>query len=243
MAIKTLNSQIERAAREKKEIIIIGDVNLDANKWLDSGYPAYNIAVELTGTLAQCGIEIEDVGNTYLADRLAAGGVAIESAIDHVYISANLRPNTKTVKLNTSSTDHLPITVKVKYASKKKEKIVIKKRKRSMKNFTQEKWLQHLAGKNWEAIGETENIEEMAKKFSGLMNEALDELAPIKNVSIRPGYIVGLSVNTKKLMHERDLARKKVCSSAGERLIAMKKYKMLRNKVTHQISESLFLGF
>ena len=38
-------------------------------------------------------------------------------------------------------------------------------------------------------------------------------------------------------MHERDLARKKVCSSAGERLIAMKKYKMLRNKVTHQIRE------
>ena len=38
-------------------------------------------------------------------------------------------------------------------------------------------------------------------------------------------------------MHERDLARKKVYSSAGERLIAMKKYKMLRNKVTHQIRE------
>ena len=79
-----------------------------------------------------------------------------------------------------------------------------------MKNFTQEKWLQHLAGKNWEAIGETENIEEMAKKFSGLMNEALDEQAPIKNVSIRPGYIVGLSVNTKKTN-----ARKGPCQKEG----------------------------
>ena len=36
-------------------------------------------------------------------------------------------------------------------------------------------------------------------------------------------------------MLQRDQARKKLCSTSGERLIALKKYKSLRNKVTSQI--------
>ena len=66
-----------------------------------------------------------------------------------------------------------------------------------MKNFNQPNWLQCLAAKNWESIGDTECVNEMAVQFSKLVNEALDDIAPIKTVTIRPGYVAGLSENTK----------------------------------------------
>ena len=99
----------------------------------------------------------------------------------------------------------------------------------------QANWLQNLAAKKWECIGETECVNEMAVQFSNLVNKALDETAPLKTVKIRPGYIPGLSIETKDLMHQRDLARKTISSTPGDRLIALKKYKYLRNKVTNQI--------
>ena len=61
--------------------------------------------------------------------------------------------------------------------------MVLKKTKRS----TQTNWLQSLAAKKWESIGETEFVNEMATQFSNLVNEALDEIAPVKTFSISPG--------------------------------------------------------
>ena len=57
------------------------------------------------GTLAQCGLEIVDLGNTYLADRLTESGNIIESALDHTYISSELKTKTRVYKLDSSSTD------------------------------------------------------------------------------------------------------------------------------------------
>ena len=58
-----------------------------------------------------------------------------------------------------------------------------------MKNFTQQKWLHCLAMKKWESIGETENVDDMANQFSNYVNEALNEIAPVKTFSIKPGYM------------------------------------------------------
>ena len=58
-------------------------------------------------------------------------------------------------------------------------RLVLKKTKRN--------WLQSVAAKKWESIGETKCENEMATQFSNLVNEALDEIAPVKTFSISPG--------------------------------------------------------
>ena len=64
--------------------------NLCAEKWMNPDFSLNYLADELIGTLAQCGIQIVNVGNTYLADRLTNEGNIIESALDHSYLSCDL---------------------------------------------------------------------------------------------------------------------------------------------------------
>ena len=45
-------------------------MNLDTAKWDDTDFPNKLVANELRDKLAQCGMEISDLGSTYLADKL-----------------------------------------------------------------------------------------------------------------------------------------------------------------------------
>ena len=72
-----------------------------------------------------------------------------------------------------------------------------------MKKFTKEGWINCLTPKGWEKIGETEDVEEMAKNFTETMQEALDEYAPIKKFKINTSYKQGLMEVTKKMIKER----------------------------------------
>ena len=116
--------------------------------------------------------------------------------------------------------------------SKFKRKIT----KRSMKNFSEESWNQCLANKDWSKIDECTDVNEMVSIFTEKINEALDEVAPIKTFTIKSNYKFGLSENTKKLMQERDCTRKQINQAKKqEKAILQQKYKKLRNNVTSQI--------
>jgi hypothetical protein len=109
--------------------------------------------------------------------------------------------------------------------------------KRSMKNFTPRTWNESLANRHWESLGGTDDPNKMAKLFTEIVNKALDECAPMKTFTIKPGYRPGLTEKAKKLMRERerDQARKDLKRSPGENKILHEKYKKLRNKTTQQI--------
>ena len=65
----------------------------------------------------------------------------------------------------------------------------------------------------------------MVKIFSEYINEALDEVAPIKTFTIRSSYKFGISEKTKKLMKDRDSTRKQISQAkAQEKVILHKKY-------------------
>ena len=235
-AMKIFCSQMEKACKEKKNVIVQGDVNLCAIKWLEADYNLKFLSDELLSTLALCGLENVDLGNTYLADRLTEDGKTIESALDHTYITTELKTRSDIFKLDKCGTDHLPIMISVKSndihrRTKKNVKII----KRSMKNFNATSWNANLATKNWEKIGETENVSEMATTFAKLMNEALDEIAPLKTFTNKDYYKPGLSPETKELMSERDQARREIKHTKGDKWIALQKYKTLRNRVTNQL--------
>ena len=86
------------------------------------------------------------------------------------------------------------------------------------------------------------DVNEMAVKFSDLVNDALDDIAPFKKLSLRPDYKHGLSNDTKLLMSERDSARRQIKSTSGDKWIALQKYKTLRNRVTKQVRDEVILA-
>ena len=51
-----------------------------------------------------------------------------------------------------------------------------------MKNFNQESWNSSLLKQNWECLGNTENVNDMAILFT---NMALDECAPMKTYILK----------------------------------------------------------
>lgn len=131
-----------------------------------------DVANELIGTLSMSGMKAIDLGMTYLTDRLPSSGDIIESALDHIYIIEELTKETSMRKSQESSSDHVPIIAEVKHEDKPKgkHKIIYK---RSMKDFTVQKWKDCLIQKRWERLGETEDVEEMSKDLTYLITEAL----------------------------------------------------------------------
>ena len=65
------------ASNERKNIVMMGDMNLCAKKWKDSDFTWKKVAEEIQGSLISCGIQIIDMGITYLADRLNENGEII----------------------------------------------------------------------------------------------------------------------------------------------------------------------
>ena len=60
---------------------------------------------------------------------------------------------------------------------------------------------------DWNELEKIQDINTRAEKFSALMNQALDKIAPIKTFKARPQYVHGLSEETKLSMKRRDQAR------------------------------------
>ena len=88
--------------------------------------------------MAQCGLLNQDLGFTYLADRLSPSGETIQSALDHVYISHSLESRTSSSTLSESSTDHLPVMVKLTSKIRLPKHAKKSIRKRTMKQFNTE---------------------------------------------------------------------------------------------------------
>ena len=85
--------------------------------WNEPKYIHANIASDLFLVLDTNGLKIETVGNTYQADHAQANGNIAESAIDHVYTrSKNI---IEIVKLENSSSDHLPVICVIKNSGEK----------------------------------------------------------------------------------------------------------------------------
>ena len=108
-----------------------------------------------------------------------------------------------------------------------------------MKNFNNTIWNETLAAQNWEKIGQTENVHEMATILSASINTALDICAPKKVFVIKPCYKQGLSQEAKELMKKRNIAREELRRNPTERKACLIKYKKLRNEVTNKIRQDV----
>ena len=62
-----------------------------------------------------------------------------------------------------------------------------------MTNFSNENWNQILAKKDWSLLEECESVNQMAEVFDEIIQEALDEIAPVKSFTVKSQFKFGLS--------------------------------------------------
>lgn len=86
---------------------MVGDMNLDQNRWHGDHYPYKQLAQSVFSCVEQNGLEIKYVGNTYRAFRRTGDGGAIESALDHVYSTVDLPVEVQC--LRNSLSDHFRV--------------------------------------------------------------------------------------------------------------------------------------
>ena len=101
----------------------------------------------------------------------------------------------------------------------------------AQKNFA------HPYTEDWSFTESDLDLNQMAEKFTETMDEALDEIAPLKSFTIRTQHKFGLSDRTKKLMEDRNKTRMKIAigNSSSQKKIIMQKYKTLRNQVNSSL--------
>ena len=169
--------QVEAAALSPNaDIIILGDSNLDANKWRGEKFLHAKVAKVFFNTIEQNGLSILNVGNTYMADHAQANGNVAESALDHAYVRIGLNKVTEITKIENSSSDHLPVIISI--SSIYKKKIYTRQvTKRTFKNFNKENWNAELNRQDWSKLESSSDIQNM--------ENSLDKVAPFKTFKVK----------------------------------------------------------
>ena len=94
-------------------MLILGDANLDANKWNDDKFLHKKVAEELKNSLKSNNLEVCSVGNTYLANHAQKNCNIATSAIDHIYCNESLASKISISKSNNCSSDHIPVIANI----------------------------------------------------------------------------------------------------------------------------------
>jgi endonuclease/exonuclease/phosphatase family metal-dependent hydrolase len=100
--------------QKEKNVIVIGDANLDSEKWNVTNYRQYKLAKEMQSTLTSNGMKNMTIGSTFLSEPNRVDGNFIESALDHIYIQKELEGKVTVTKGKMSAIDYLPSVVDIK---------------------------------------------------------------------------------------------------------------------------------
>ncbi len=214
-------NQVEKASKEKKEVCIMGDMNLDHKHWQDKKYYLSRLVTKLKSILNSSGLEMAETGTTFEAYRDGQNG-AITSTLDHVYYSGSLCIDVLVGEESLS--DHFPVTAELKTQSTREKKI--KKRTisvRMVKKISKDRLEEELLKIPWGCLAEMEEVDEMVEFYTESLKKVLDVLAPIRQIKLKSKKKLYLSQETCKYIKKRDLARKQK---------RKEDYKKLRNLCT-----------
>ena len=216
-----------KAHSNSHDIILVGDINLDSNLWHDRQYTWNSLSEYILSESDQLGLTHYNWGNTF--HRFNKGAIK-ESALDHVFSSIQI---IQEPKIQTAISDHCMITFSIGEKPKKEHKrIQFRKHIKDFAAFNRD-----LALQSWEHLAYTEDPNEMMAMFYDLFYPVFDSHSPIQTKSVKqnPKGLV-LSDDLKKLIKNRDKSFRKLKSYTGkERLIKIRQYKCLRNRVTNKV--------
>jgi hypothetical protein len=221
-------SQIVSASSLKRSLLVMGDCNLDQDRWDKSNYAHLKLANQLKTGLAQGGLQILPMGITYVANHMSRNGKIASSALDHIYYSSN--KSIKTKVLEESASDHYPIIAEVDLENKasRKETTVTK---RCFKSFDSEAFKKDIILQDLASIARCKNVDDMVTTLEQMISSVLDSHAPYKLVKMRAAFKGGLSHEAIDLMKRRNSLHRKMKKLSGDQKYQMHlQYRLLRNK-------------
>ena len=241
--LKILLGQWEAAtehnfANEPNEVHVALDMNLDYSKWLQ---PSYRLS-SLTNL-------VQDTCNTNNFSQLVSEPTRIMynsvnatteiSCIDHVYCNSKYKCSTPAV-ISSGASDHDMVSY-IRY-SKPPPSPARTIRRRSYKHFNEEDFITDMGAVDWTDVYRSEDVDTATQVFTRKFVEVLNEHAPWVLYQKRKCFSPWLTEDTKNLMNERDMWKRKAKELAilntgtacEEQKRAWEKFKQLRNSVNNK---------
>jgi hypothetical protein len=229
---RTFLDQWETALQEDKEVVTLGDFNLDWPGCMEEG-PSPGTKAYRTRKLAE-----------QLAQRIMAQGVSqlvrgatrswpgqADSCLDLIF--TNQPQKTSEVLIQSTTSDHNYIQVpRSTKGLKTQPRYVLK---RSYRNFCEKDFLQEVERINWLPLYLSEDPNVAARLFEENLGSVLDRFAPLQMIQTRNHFAPWLSEDTKSLMAERSRLREVAVSGQAEEDWAS--FRQLRNKVNRKVKE------
>ena len=203
-------SQWEKALNENREVVVLGDVNLDFLQWkkgIHCNPQAYRLR-----DLSQL-----------IFDRIIPHGVVQciteathfwpgrePSGLDHIY-SNHPEKLSRPLVINNGASDHR-IIMCTRYTKQVVSQPRIM-RKRSFKHFDSKIFLQEVRDLPMWKIYSCDDPEIAVGTLSLFLTNILDKLAPVKIFQVRKNYCPWLTDETKCLIQDRNLAQIKAIES------------------------------
>ena len=212
--------QWEQALRTGREVIVLGDVNLDHFKFDKAGVlqPLVNSMKEriYPHGVVQC---------VQAATRFWPGQTP--GGLDHIYTSVPEKLSQAQIKICGSS-DHRLIMV-TRHAQNIKQNIRYCC-KRSYKNFDEAAFLAEVDKINWWEVYSCNDADIAVDIFTKKLTNILEKMAPVKKFQIKSKYATWVKDATKDRMKARNQAQETAALTGSEEDWAI--YKAMRNEVT-----------
>ena len=228
---KIFIAQWELAISEGKEVICLGDINIDHLKWTRNNLSPNSVTARLKPLIDLLFEKIIPLGISQCVTTATRSFPNQEdSGIDHVYTNKpdKLAP---VIAVNQGGSDHKLLFVT--RFSKSIQRNVRYIKKRTFKKFDKEKFKEEVRKLRWWDIYSCECVNTAVQLLSSKLTNILDKLAPIKKIQVRARYVPWLSEESKALMKQRDNAQKKAASSKSPD--DWRIFKGLRNRVNNRL--------
>ena len=219
--------QWERALGEDKEVIVLGDMNLNHLEWTRNDLPVNSQTYKLKPLITELFTRILPHGVSQLVTSATwFRPNQPESGLDHLYSNKPTKLSPVQV-LNCGGSDHKLIGC-TRYSKSIKQNVRYVT-KRCYKNFKNVEFISELKKISMWKIYECEDVDLAVKMLSEELTAILDRMAPIRTIQVRENYAPWLSGQTKQIMAERDLAQKIAIQSKSDDDWVI--FKRLRNQV------------
>ena len=220
----------EAALGEGREVIVLGDINLDFLKW-SKDLPASDSSTRLKGLTDCLFRRIFPLGVSQLvrsATREAPHSPP--SGLDHIYTNKPYKCSEAAAEY-TGGSDHK--LIKVTRFCKSFKSNIRYVRKRVFKDFSAASFCEAVRQLSWFELYMCESPSQAAELLTSSLSTILDQMAPIRTIQVRKKYVPWLSPDTKELMKQRDAAQAKAAESKCQD--DWRLYKNLRNTTTARV--------
>ena len=216
----------EKALREDREVLLLGDMNINSLKWAKADLPPGDYIHHQRPLIDLLFEKIIPLGVT----QQVSVPTHNKSCLDHIYTNYAEKLSNVTAQINGGSDHKLVYAIRHAEAIRKKVRYVTK---RSFKNFNPEAFKDAIKAVSWFEVYMAEDVNTAASLFTSKLNKVLDIFAPVKTIQLRSNYVPWLKNETKTAMEERNVAQKVAILTKDQN--RLRAYRNLRNKVTNMI--------